>query len=350
MTMKTQEPDPHLRLPAAERLGLCEWFHYHDHERVQWAARTMSRLGVKRVRTAISWADFHRPDGPEWQRFVFDTLAEFEVLACVWCTPPSRSRNGQINGPPQRLRDFADFVGQCLDLYSDGIAEMELWNEPNGRYYWDFVHHDPDWAMFVEMIRPAAAEVRRAGVPCVLGGIAPADPAFIRLLRDGGALEHMDVIGVHGFPTMWGGEVRDSAGGTEVLPAWDERARWQGWAHRIAQIQDAAEGRPVWVTETGLSTWAPPRPSKDEDAYESKYANEEALQDQTRALLDAFAAPTERVYWYGLQDLSPERQSIEGFHTDELAYHFGLYNSREQAKPAAGVVRKLLRDEESEVS
>ena len=253
---------------TADRLGLCEWFHYGDHARVESAAATMRDLGVRHLRTGLSWADFHRPDGPAWMAFLFDTLAEFEVLPSLWHTPPSISENGACSGPPVRLEEFAEFTGYMIELYGHRFGQwVELWNEPNGRYYWDFVNHDPLWHKFGTMIAGAAAEVKRQGRRAMLGGLAPADPTFITLLADRGNLDDVDGISVHGFPEMWGDGHRDTSGGTEKVAEWDEPWRWRGWDHRLAEFRAVAGGRPVWVTETGFSTWTPPPTDPDgEDA------------------------------------------------------------------------------------
>src|SRR4051812_1323615 len=42
-------------------LGVCQWFHYED-PRLDEAVKWLERLGVKKLRTGLSWADSHRPD------------------------------------------------------------------------------------------------------------------------------------------------------------------------------------------------------------------------------------------------------------------------------------------------
>lgn len=51
-------------------------------------------------------------------------------------------------------------------------------------------------------------------------------------------------------------------------------------------------------------------------------------------LREAAAAPVERVYWYSLIDLDPQRAAIEGFHVDENEYHLGLVRHDGSRKPA----------------
>jgi CDP-paratose 2-epimerase len=46
------------------------------------------------------------------------------------------------------------------------------------------------------------------------------------------------------------------------------------------------------------------------------------------------------VYWYSVEDLAPERETLDGFHCDERAYHFGL--QRRGGKPK--LVARVLAD------
>ena len=54
------------------RMGVCQWFHFQDH-RLDFAVDLLKSLGVRELRTGLSWADWHRdgrgrvvrpPDGP----------------------------------------------------------------------------------------------------------------------------------------------------------------------------------------------------------------------------------------------------------------------------------------------
>ena len=50
-------------------LGICQWFHFED-PRLENAVEWLSRLGVKYVRTGLSWSDAERPNYEQW----FDRL------------------------------------------------------------------------------------------------------------------------------------------------------------------------------------------------------------------------------------------------------------------------------------
>ena len=117
------------------------------------------------------------------------------------------------------------------------ITSIMLWNEPNNLSHWDF-QMDPEWRQFSTMIRGAARVIKELApdLPLVLGGISPIDPNFIKLLTSYGVLEHLDAVGVHGFPLDWN--------------------HWQidDWPRKIKEIEDVCP-LPVWVTEVGASSF-----------------------------------------------------------------------------------------------
>jgi CDP-paratose 2-epimerase len=248
-------------------------------------------------------------------------LAEFEVLLSVWHTPPSLAEGGTCSSPPRRLRDYADFIDTLITNHGRQFAALELWNEPNNRYKWDFPRFDPGWRKFAEMVGSAAYWARQRNVTTVLGGMIPIDPHWLRLMRDHGVLEYCDVIAIHGFPGMWWNDA----------PNWDWYQHWQGWPEKIQTINALAPSRPIWITETGLATWhregnAPGR-----------------FHDQVTRLHEAIAAPVPRLYWYTLIDLDPAREAIEGFHVDENEYHLGLVTHDGEPKPAFHALAEMLR-------
>jgi CDP-paratose 2-epimerase len=220
----------------------------------------------------------------------------------VWHTPPSLSEGGACNSPPRRLADYADFISQVHAQYGGLYSSLELWNEPNNLFKWNFREFDPDWRKFASMIAPAAAAARRDGVRAVLGGIIPVDPSWLELVSGHGALDDIDVIAFHAFPHMWWSDYFN----------WDWHRDWQGWRQKTDLVAKASGGRALWVTETGLATWDP----------NLRSAAREAL--QVRMLEEAADAPVERLYWYSLLDLDPSREALDGFHVDESHYHMGL--------------------------
>jgi CDP-paratose 2-epimerase len=113
-------------------------------------------------------------------------------------------------------------------------------------------------------------------------------------------------------------------------PNWEWYRHWKGWDAKLRYIQPHASGKPVWVTETGLATWD----------FDAGRRGRHRL--QCEQLRRAAAAPAERVYWYSLIDLDPQRPAIEGFHADENEYHLGIATYDGAKKPAWWTFKELL--------
>lgn len=300
---------------------MCQWFHYEDDFAIERTVALLRDLGIKHLRTGVSWADYHRPNGRQWYRRQMEALADFDILLSVWHTPPSIAEGGICAGPPIRLKDYADFIWQVIDEFGDYFSHLELWNEPNNRYKWAFDRFDPEWAKFAQMISMAGNTAKQCGKPTVLGGMIPVDHHWLNLIKSYGTLEYIDVVAIHGFPHMWWPD----------KPNWDWHDKWHGWQHRIDYIREHADGRPIWITETGLATW------------DLKQAKEGRWDLQSDMLGEAASAPAERVYWYCAIDLDPQREAIEGFHVDENEYHLGLVRYDGSRKPAYERMKHLLK-------
>src|ERR1051325_11102254 len=49
----------------APEFGICQWFHFED-PRLDDAVKWLRELGVRHLRTGLSWADSFRPNADEW--------------------------------------------------------------------------------------------------------------------------------------------------------------------------------------------------------------------------------------------------------------------------------------------
>lgn len=315
-----------------ERFGLCQWFHFEDDRLLQAAVTALEELGVRHLRTGVSWADYHRPGGREWYDRQMDVLSntDLDVLLSVWHTPPSISldpERGSSAVPPVRPRDYADFVDRLITEYGSAFNALELWNEPNNPYKWDR-RHDPDYGVFARMVIDAGNWARECGKTTVLGGLTLLDYDFVAAMEGHGVLGFVDVLGIHAFPGMW----------EPHATAWDHPSHWYGWEHRIRELERAS-GLPVWVTETGLATY---------DKGTGLRGREDRQEVRLR---EAMEAPAERVYWYSLFDLPPDRVAIEeanGGPREEAEYHMGLIRFRQgfpvrgQQKQAYHALRRAL--------
>jgi beta-xylosidase len=151
------------------------------------------------------------------------------------------------------------------------VEAIVLWNEPNNLSHWNF-HLDPGWRRFSDMVKVASKAIRgvTSDVPIVLGGVSSCDSDFLRLMHSHGVMEHVDVIGVHGFPLDWN--------------------HWQidEWPDRIREAHEVS-GKPVWVTEVGASS----------------FGAEEVQVFGLKRTLELLRPNVERIHWYSLYDLPP---------------------------------------------
>jgi beta-xylosidase len=98
-------------------LGVCQWFHFED-PRLGSAVRWLRELGVKKLRTGLSWADEHRPNALAWFDEQMSALAEFDVTLTYCFTPPSRGLREHYTSPPRDNREFADFCARMTRRYA----------------------------------------------------------------------------------------------------------------------------------------------------------------------------------------------------------------------------------------
>jgi beta-xylosidase len=102
-------------------LGICQWFHFEDH-RLQDAVRWLRRLGVRHLRTGISWADYFRPNALAWFDRQMRALEEFEVTLTYCFTPEHRGVAPHYTSPPLVPEEFAEFCGAMTRRYAAGSA------------------------------------------------------------------------------------------------------------------------------------------------------------------------------------------------------------------------------------
>ena len=274
-------------------LGILEWFRPGEEARVERALDALDRIGVRHLRTGVSWAEWLTPEGRGWYEWLMPKLASRleDVLPCFSYVPPSLSEPPGTNVPPTRLESYGEFVCYFIELFGDAFEWVELWNEPDNHREWNAAF-DPDYAKFAYMMGHAGQWARKLGKKTLLGGLANADPNFLSMLHEAGSLDHFDAVGVHGFPFSF-------------------EFYWEGWPARVQRLRERLDwcghkDTPIWITEAGYSTWRnDPLP-------------------QVTTFADAMKAPAERLYWYSLDDLDPSLPTVDGFHSDEREYHFGL--------------------------
>jgi beta-xylosidase len=106
------------------QIGLCQWFHFEDH-RLDEAVRWMKRLGVRYLRTGLSWADSCRPDALAWFDRQMDALADFAVTVTFCFTPEHRGIAPHHTSAPQVIDEYAEFCAAMVRRYASRTVRRE---------------------------------------------------------------------------------------------------------------------------------------------------------------------------------------------------------------------------------
>jgi beta-xylosidase len=104
-------------------LGICQWFHFEDH-RLQDAVRWLRRLGIRHLRTGISWADYYRPNALAWFDRQMRALEEFDVTLTYCFTPDHRGVAPHYTSPPLVPEEFAEFCALMTRRYGAGCVSL----------------------------------------------------------------------------------------------------------------------------------------------------------------------------------------------------------------------------------
>jgi len=98
-------------------LGICQWFHFDD-PRLDDSVAWLRRLGVRYLRTGLSWADWLRPDAERWFDRQMSALHEFEVTLTFCFTPEARGVAPHHTSPPVDVAGYGEFCAEMVRRYA----------------------------------------------------------------------------------------------------------------------------------------------------------------------------------------------------------------------------------------
>jgi beta-xylosidase len=98
-------------------LGICQWFHFED-PRLDDAVRWLKDLGVRHLRTGLSWADSLRPGAQQWFDRQMRALEPFDVTVTFCFTPESAGVAPHHTSPPRAVDEFASFCAEQVRRYA----------------------------------------------------------------------------------------------------------------------------------------------------------------------------------------------------------------------------------------
>jgi beta-xylosidase len=103
--------------------GICQWFHFEDH-RLDDAVAWLHRLGVRQLRTGLSWADRQRPGALQWFDRQMAALSGFDVTVTFCFTPESEGYAPHHTSPPREPAAFASFCAEMVERYAPAPSRV----------------------------------------------------------------------------------------------------------------------------------------------------------------------------------------------------------------------------------
>jgi beta-xylosidase len=87
--------------------------------------RWLRDLGVRHLRTGLSWADCYRPGWENWFDKQMLALEEFDVTVTFCFTPEHRGLEPHHTSPPIEVAEFAEFCSRMVRRYAPGQTLSE---------------------------------------------------------------------------------------------------------------------------------------------------------------------------------------------------------------------------------
>ncbi len=103
--------------PSDGSIGFCQWFHFED-PRFDDAVARMKDMGVRYLRTGLSWADTYRPNAEAWFDRQMRGLEGFDVALTLCFTPAHLGLEEHHTSPPRDNEDFARFAAWAVERYA----------------------------------------------------------------------------------------------------------------------------------------------------------------------------------------------------------------------------------------
>jgi GH35 family endo-1,4-beta-xylanase len=140
-------------------------------------------MGFTWIKQGIGWRDVELTKGEfDWEHtdHFINKAQEYGGLKLIARVDnqPNWAREGcSLQGPPQDLQDYADFLTALATRYRGKIAAYQIWNEPNLAREW--CDEPPDPVAYAEMLRVAYAALKQADPDALVisAGMAPTAPS-----------------------------------------------------------------------------------------------------------------------------------------------------------------------------
>jgi len=111
-----------------------------------------------------------------------------------------------VDGPPDKLQDFGDFLHALASRYKGRIQAYEIWNEPNLALEWG--NKSPDPQLYVQLLKTGYEAIKAADPNALIisaglapttasGAVAMPDLQFLQEMYKAGGAKYFDLLGAH---------------------------------------------------------------------------------------------------------------------------------------------------------
>lgn len=303
----------------------------------------MQSIGVKNVRIGLSWFTIERQQG------VYDfTATDYVVqqaykrgmgVLAVLHETPRWAGNPVLSGQPDPVA-FGKFAGEVAAHYAGKISAVEVWNEPNAKFFLNPV--DP--AGYTALLKAAYTAIKNVTQVTgdditVIGGVLGSgrtldgNDGTVQTMNPVEFLAGMYAAGAHGYfdalsfhPYKY--DMKFSEQAEQIASPLQ-----QLWRMRDLMKAFGDEGLKIWASEYGLPT----------DPYNPNFPNQYISPEQQAAYIKDFLNSWSQQDGTGPMFIYSTRDLNTGTSSD--GDNFGIWETDWTAKPAVDVIREFIADQ-----
>ena len=208
-----------VQVPAGQRLNSPEYaiqaFLWWRPEIAERDMLMVKDMGFHWIKQGFGWRDIEGVKGQfDWSKtdHIVGKIVEYQDLRLIVRVDhqPTWARDGcSMQGPPENLADFANFLTAVATRYKGKIAAYQIWNEPNLAREW--CDQAPDPAAYAAMLKAAYQAIKAADPNALVisAGLSPTGTQPPQAMPDDTYLEQLyqamgddssgyfDLLGLH---------------------------------------------------------------------------------------------------------------------------------------------------------
>ncbi|MDR2072454.1 MAG: cellulase family glycosylhydrolase [Spirochaetaceae bacterium] len=198
----------------------------------------LDRFGAVWIRTTVRWASLEPEEGvwefDRWDLYVEKAKAAGKKIIFIlafdskWLYPDHREHRDLTE---REIPYFLKYVEQMVTRYRGRVDAFEIWNEPNGFFWYGSDKH------FFALSAAAAKKIKELDpqVTVLAGSTFRVPRSFLIKMFNAGAFEYTDGISIHPYASDAAHTVRQIRKLRKILNA-------------------VGYDKPIWITEVGYAT------------------------------------------------------------------------------------------------